>query len=99
MCARTRLVNAHKWHIQAQLQTTTRKTCTSIALDLDLVSLCDKKRRMAGGFPTSFQFRFPMFDTISRTAVTGHGDLMVARLLGTNLNFGVPLCYALLLFW
>lgn len=67
---------------------------------ISILCLCvTKERRMAGGFPTSFQFRFPMFDTISRTAVTGHGELMVARLLGTHLNFGVPLCYALLLFW
>lgn len=65
---------------------------------ISISCLCvTKERRMAGGFPTSFQFRFPMFDTISRTAVTGHGELMVARLLGTHLNFGVPLCYALLL--
>lgn len=65
---------------------------------ISILCLCvTKERRMAGGFPTSFQFRFPMFDSISRTAVTVHGELMVARLLGTHLNFGVPLSYVLLL--
>ena len=59
MCARTRLVNAHKWHIQAQLQTTTRKTCISIALDLDLVSLCDQRKENGRRVPYLVSISFP----------------------------------------
>lgn len=48
-----------EWHIQAQLQTTTRKTCTSIELDLNLVSLCDQRKENGRRVPYLVSISFP----------------------------------------
>ena len=49
-----------------------------------------KGRSMGRGLPTSFQCRFPMFDSISRTAVIWRGELMVAYFLGPISILGSP---------